>query len=368
MRGIVYDGEKARVTDALEVRPTGPGEVKVKMVAAGVCHSDQSVLDGTIPFPTPVVMGHEGAGIVEEVGSEVTTVKPGDHVVVATLANCGKCAECARGWPTRCRASMGNMTQPFTYEGKPAWNFAAASVFSEYTVVKEVQAVKIDDSVPLTSACLIGCGVVTGACCVWNRARVQTGETAVVYGVGGVGLNVIQALRVARASRIIAIDTLASKETFARQFGATDFINPAETPDVVGAVRDMVPYSDSARAGFMNAGGVNWAFDCVGHPAIIRDAVEMLDWGGNAVILGVPAPEVELSTLFARLTHVDRGIMGCRYGSVRPHADIPMIVDLYQSGQFLLDELVSATYPLEEFETVLDDLHHGKLARGVLTF
>ena len=118
----------------------------------------------------------------------------------------------------------------------------------------------------------------------------------------------------------------------------------------------------------MNAGGVDWAFDCVGHPAIIHDAVEMLDWGGNAVILGVPAPEVELSTLFARLTHVDRGIMGCRYGSVRPHADIPMIVELYKTGQFMLDELVSATYPLEEFETVLDDLHHGKLARGVLTF
>jgi Zn-dependent alcohol dehydrogenase len=368
VRGIVYDGEKARVTDALEVRAPGAGEVRIKVVAAGVCHSDQSVLDGTIPFPTPVVMGHEGAGIVEEVGSEVTTVKPGDHVVVATLANCGKCAPCGRGWPTRCRASMGNMTQPFTYEGKPAWNFAAASVFSEYTVVKEVQAVKIDDDVPLTAACLIGCGVVTGACCVWNRARVQTGETAVVYGVGGVGLNVIQALRVARASRIIAVDTVGAKEKFARQFGATDFINPTETPDVVGAVRAMVPFSPTAPAGFMNAGGVDWAFDCVGHPAIIKDAVEMLDWGGNVVILGVPAPEVELTTLFARLTHVDRGIMGCRYGSVRPHADIPMIIDLYKSGQFMLDELVSATYPLEEFETVLDDLHHGKLARGVLTF
>ena len=203
---------------------------------------------------------------------------------------------------------------------------------------------------------------------MWNRARVQTGETAVVFGVGGVGLNVIQALRVARASRIIAVDTVAAKEPFARQFGATDFINPTETADVVGEVRRMLPFNDAAPAGFANAGGVDWAFDCVGHPAIIKDAMEMLDWGGNVVILGVPAPEVELTSLFARLTHVDRGIMGCRYGSVRPHADIPMIVDLYKSGQFMLDELVSATYPLEEFETVLDDLHHGKLARGVLTF
>src|SRR5581483_6377602 len=239
MRGIVYDGEKATVTDLLEVRDPGAGEVKVKMVAAGVCHSDQSVLDGTIPFPTPVVMGHEGGGVVEALGSEVTTVRPGDHVVVTTLANCGRCAECARGWPTRCKQSMGNMSQPFSVGGTPAWNFAACSAFAEYTVVKEVQAVKIDASVPLTSACLIGCGVVTGACAVWNRAEVQRGQTAVVFGVGGVGLNVIQALRVARASLIIAIDTVAAKEVFARQFGATDFINPRGI-DVVAEVRSML--------------------------------------------------------------------------------------------------------------------------------
>jgi Zn-dependent alcohol dehydrogenase len=364
VRGIVYDGTSAVVTDALEVRAPGAGEVMVRMVAAGVCHSDQSVLDGTIPFPTPVVMGHEGAGIVEEVGSEVTTVAPGDHVVVTTLANCGRCDECATGWPTRCKKSLGNVTQPFTFNGEPAWNFAACSVFAERTVVKEVQAVRIDASVPLTSACLIGCGVVTGACCVWNRARVRTGETAVVFGVGGVGLNVIQALRVARASRIIAIDTIATKEKFARQFGATDFLNPRDT-DVVDEVRRLLGATPDA---FGNGGGADWVFDCVGNPRIVADGVEMLDWGGNVVILGVPGPTVEFSALFTRLTTVDRGVMGCRYGSVRPHHDIPMIIELYQSGQFMLDELVSATYPLEEFETVLHDLHEGRLARGVLTF
>ncbi len=364
MRGIVYDGEKARVTDALEVRAPGPREVRVKVVAAGVCHSDQSVLDGTIQFPTPVVMGHEGAGVVDAVGDLVTTVKPGDHVVVATLANCGMCAECARGWGTRCKKSMGNMSQPFTFEGKPAWNFAASSVFSEYTVVQEVQAVKIDEDVPLTSACLIGCGVVTGACCVWNRAGVRTGQTAVVFGVGGVGLNVIQGLKVARASRIIAVDMIPSKEEFARRFGATDFLD-ARNPDLVAEVRGLL---GAAAPSFMNAGGADWVFDCVGNAGIVRNGLEMLDWGGNVVILGVPPPEAELTALFARLTHVDRGIMGCRYGSVRPHHDVPMIIELYKSGQFLLDELVSATYPLEQFERVLDDLHEGKLARGVLTF
>ena len=364
MRGIVYDGVSAVVTDALEVRVPGAGEVMVRMVAAGVCHSDQSVLDGTIPFPTPVVMGHEGAGVVEEVGSEVTTVAPGDHVVVTTLASCGRCDECATGWPTRCKRSLGNMTQPFMFNGEPAWNFAACSVFAERTVVKEVQAVRIDPTVPLTSACLIGCGVVTGACCVWNRARVRTGETAVVFGVGGVGLNVIQALRVARASRIIAIDTVATKEKFARQFGATDFLNPRDI-DAVDEVRRLLGATPDA---FGNGGGADWVFDCVGNPRIVADGVEMLDWGGNVVILGVPGPAVEFSALFTRLTTVDRGVIGCRYGSVRPHHDIPMIIELYKSGQFMLDELVSATYPLEDFHTVVDDMHEGRLARGVLTF
>jgi len=367
VKGIVFNGERAVVTDALEIGHPAPTEVKVKIAAAGVCHSDVSVMDGTIQWPAPAVMGHEGAGVVVEVGSEVTTVKPGDHVVIATLANCGKCAACTQGWPTRCKKSMGNMSQPFTYEGKPAWNFAAASVFSEYTIVTETQAVVIDPEMPLTSACLIACGVVTGACCVWNRANVQRGQTAAVFGVGGVGLNVIQALRIAGARRIVALDTIVAKEDLARRFGATDFLD-ARDPDLVEKVRSMEPFSPQATSGFMNAGGVDWAFDCVGNATILRNAVEMLDWGGNAVILGVPPPDAELTALFSRLTHVDRGIMGCRYGSVRPHHDIPMIVDLYRSGEFLLDELVSATYPLEQFETVVEDLHEGKLARGVLTF
>jgi len=367
VRGIVFNGEKAEITDALEVRAPGPTEVKVKIAAAGVCHSDVSVMDGTIPFPTPVVMGHEGAGVVVEVGEQVTTTKPGDHVVIATLANCGMCAECNLGWPTRCKKSMGNMSQPFTFEGKPAWNFAAASVFSEYTVVAETQAVVIDAAMPLTSACLIGCGVVTGACCVWNRANVQRGQSAVVFGIGGVGLNVIQALRIAGARRIIAIDTLAHKEPLARRFGATDFLD-ARDPALVETVRALEPMSAAAVSGFMNAGGVDWAFDCVGNAGIVGDAMEMLDWGGTVVILGVPHATAELTVPFSRLTHVDRSVMGCRYGSVRPHHDIPMIVEQYNAGTFLLDELVSETYPLEQFETVVEDLHEGKLARGVLTF
>ena len=362
MRGIVFDGEKARVTTELEVRAPGPTEVKVRMVAAGVCHSDVSVINGTIPFPTPVVLGHEGAGVVEEVGSAVANVKVGDHVVLTTLASCGQCQYCSTGHPTWCRKSMGNMSQPFTFEGKPAWNFAAASVFADTTVVAENQAIPIDKDVPLSSACLIGCGVITGVGAVLNRARVAPGETAAVFGIGGIGLNVIQALKISAAGRIIAVDTVPAKESLALQFGATEFIDAAET-DAVKAIRALLP-----GTGVMGAGGVDWSFECVGHPAVLKNAIDVLDWGGNCVIIGVPPPDARLDARIGHFTHVDRGLLGCRYGSARPHHDIPLFVQLYKQGLLKLDELVSAMYPLEEFDTVVQDMHEGKLARGVLTF
>ena len=356
MRGIVFTGEKADITDALDVRPPGAGEVAVRMVAAGVCHSDLSVMNGTIPFPTPVVMGHEGAGVVEAVGDGVVTCKPGDHVVVSTLANCGVCKWCNTGNPTWCRQSLGNITQPFTYQGQPAWNFAATSSFAERIVVKQIQAVPVSKDIPLESACLIACGVLTGVGAVLNRARVQPGDTAAVFGSGGVGLNVIQGLRLSQATRIIAVDTMASKRQLALDFGATDFVDASDT-DAVAAVKEL-----------SGGEGVMWAFECVGHPAVLRNAVEVLQWGGNAVAVGVPKPTDELSVVITALTHVDRGVMGSRYGSAKPQRDIPMFVDLYLKGELKLDELVTKTYPLAEFDTVAHDMEEGKLARGVLTF
>jgi S-(hydroxymethyl)glutathione dehydrogenase/alcohol dehydrogenase len=366
MKGIVFTGDGARVMDGLAVRAPGPREVLVRVVAAGVCHSDVSVLDGTIPWPPPAVMGHEGAGIVEEVGPGVSHVKPGDHCVLATLAACGVCRYCTDGWPTRCRQTMGNIGQPFTLDGQPCNNFAGTSVFAECTIVTDYQVVKIPDDVPLTSASLIGCGVVTGAGSVFNRADLQGGETAVVYGCGGVGLNVIQACRIRGASRIIAIDTEPAKEALARQFGATDFLN-GKDDDIVEQVRALVPHSSAVVSGPMNAGGVDWVFDVVAHPVVTRNALEMLTWGGNVVIIGVPAPGVELTVSYSRLTHVDRGILGARYGSISPQRDIPKIVELYRRGEFLLDELVSATYPMEQFHEVVEAMDSGTLARGVLT-
>ena len=366
MRGIVYTGDDVEVTDKLDIGSPGPTQVKVRIAAAGVCHSDLSVINGTIPWKAPSVLGHEGAGVVEEVGTEVRSVKPGDHVVIATIANCGICRACNTGHPTWCIKSLGNVSTPFTYDGEPASNFAAASVFAEYTIVSEVQAVPISKEVPLTSACLIGCGVVTGVGSVLNRARVAPGETAAVFGVGGVGLNVIQGLRLAGASRIVAVDTVASKEDLARQFGATHFVD-ATSSDAVSEIQRIVPHGPERIAGALGPGGVTWSFDCVGHPAVLRSAMDALDWGGTAVAIGIPPRGSEVSVDVNGLAYVDRGLLGCRYGASRPHRDIPLMAELYLQGKLMLDELVTETKPLEGFRDIVDDMHEGRLARGVLT-
>jgi len=366
MRGIVYTGADATVTDKLGIGEPGPTEVKVKIEAAGVCHSDLSVINGTIPWKAPSVLGHEGAGVVEAVGSEVRSVKPGDHVVIATLASCGTCRACNTGHPTWCVRTLGNVSTPFTFEGEPASNFAAASVFAEYTIVKEVQAVRISKDVPFTSACLIGCGVLTGVGAVLNRAKVSPGDTAAVFGVGGVGLNVIQGLRLSAASRIVAVDTVAAKEGLARQFGATHFVD-ASSADAVEEIRKIVPHDPRSAAGALGPGGVKWSFDCVGHPAVLRNAIDALDWGGTAVAIGIPPRGTEVSVDVNTLAYVDRALLGCRYGSARPHHDIPLMVELYLEGRLMLDELVTETRPLEGFRDIVEAMHEGRLARGVLT-
>ena len=353
MRGIVFR-DKVEVTDAIELRDPRPNEVVVKIGAAGLCHSDVSVIDGTIPFPTPVVLGHEGAGVVEAVGAAVTTLEPGDHVVLSTLSNCGMCPACESGRPTMCVKSIGKLSRPFTVDGEKAFSFANVSAFAEHTVVLERQAVKIDADVPLSSAALIGCAVMTGVGAVLNRAKVSYGQSVAVIGLGGIGLNVIQASVLAGATRVIAVDTVAAKEDVARTFGATHFVD-ASKADSVEAIKSIVP------------GGVDFAFECVGHPAVIRNAIDSLGWSGSCVILGVPPATAEASFLVSGM-YMDKSILGCRYGSARPRADIPMVVELYKAGRLKLDELITRTYPLEDIEKAVHDLHAGELARGVLTF
>ncbi len=349
MRGVLFDGKRTEVVDDLEVRDPGPGEVQVAIAAAGLCHSDLSVVDGTIPFPVPVVLGHEGAGVVEAVGAGVSHVAPGDHVALSTLANCGACAECDRGRPTMCRQAIGRPGQPFVRGGRSLYQFASNSAFAERTVVKAVQAVRIPRELPLVSAALIGCGVLTGVGAVLNRARVDRGDRVVVIGTGGIGLNVIQGARIAGALRIVAVDSNPAKEEMARRFGATDFLTSTE------GVRDILPT------------GADHAFECVGRVELIREAVDLLDRHGQAVLLGVPPATAEASFRVSTL-YLDKSILGCRYGSSRPQRDIALYAELYRAGRLLLDELVTRTYPVEDFEKAAQDAEAGRVARAVLTF
>ncbi|WOT35494.1 Zn-dependent alcohol dehydrogenase [Streptomyces coeruleorubidus] len=349
MRGVIFDGKQVRVVTDLDVREPGPGEVRVAISAAGLCHSDLSVVDGTIPFPVPVVLGHEGAGVVETVGEGVTHVAPGDHVSLSTLANCGTCAECDRGRPTMCRQAIGRPGRPFRHAGQPVHQFAANSAFAERTVVKAVQAVRIPGDIPMPSAALIGCGVLTGVGAVLNRARVDRGDSVLVIGTGGIGLNVLQGARLAGALRIVAVDANPAKEEVARRFGATHFLTSTE------GVRDILPT------------GADHAFECVGRVELIRQAIDALDRHGQAILLGVPPATAEASFRVSSM-YLDKSILGCRYGSSRPQRDIALYAELYRQGRLLLDELVTRTYPVEDFEKAAADAGAGRVARGVLTF
>jgi Zn-dependent alcohol dehydrogenase len=280
----------------------------------------------------------------------VRNVKEGDHVVLSTLGNCGACQYCDAGQPTMCRSTFGERPQPFTWRDAPAYAFANASVFSERTVVKANQAVPIPADVPFETAALVGCGVLTGIGAVLQRARVPQGATVLVVGVGGIGLNVIQGAALAGASRIIAVDTNPGKREIAELFGATDFVESTE------AVRGVLK------------NGVDYAFECVGHVALIRACIELLDWGGTCVMLGVPAFTDEASFNVASM-YLDKGVLGCRYGSSQPQRDVRRYIALYQQGRLKLDELVSARYPLADIASAVHALESGELAaRGVLTF
>jgi S-(hydroxymethyl)glutathione dehydrogenase/alcohol dehydrogenase len=300
----------------------------------------------------PVVLGHEGAGVVDAVGSGVTSVREGDAVIVSTLAHCGRCVACEMGRPTECRnAPSPKDSQPFTVRGKPAFQFANASVFAEKTIVREQGAIPIDARVPFDRAALIGCGVMTGFGAVVNRAQVRTGSTMAVFGVGGIGLNCVQGGALSGASRIIAVDVMPQKLEWAKRFGATHAVDSSQE-DPVAAVRDLTH------------GGADYTFECVGNVAVIRQALEALGPGGALTIVGVP----KVGSTFEFVVHAlyqNKSILGCRYGTARPRRDFPILADLYLAGRLKIDELITQHYRLEEFDAALADMKKGQLARGV---
>ena len=354
MKAAVFHGAGRPVAiEDVRVKDPGPGEVRVALKAAGLCHSDLSVIDGSIPYPVPVVLGHEGAGIVDAVGAGVTAVAEGDTVVLSTLAHCGRCPACEVGRPTECRnAPNPKESQPFTLgDGTRAYAFANASAFVGATTVREQGAIPIDARVPFHCAALIGCGIMTGVGAVLNRARVEAGSSMAVFGLGGIGLSCVQGGVLAGAAKIVAVDVVPTKLDLARRLGATHAID-ASRDDPVAAIRDLT------------RGGADYTFEAVGNVAVIRQALDALGAGGALTVVGVP----KLGTKFDFVVHAlyqNKAILGCRYGTARPRKDFPMLADLYLGGRLKIDELITRRYALDDFPAALDDLKSGSLARGV---
>ncbi len=348
--------------DDIDIAPPGPGEVRIKVVASGVCHSDLSVQNGTIPLPTPIVLGHEGAGIVEELGEGVTSVSVGDHVVLSFVPACGECYQCRHDQSYICEKAASqaaggllDMTTRLTSNGAPLHQMACLGTYGNYAIVPEISVVKIPDDVPLDVAALIGCGVLTGVGAALNTADIRPGDTVAVIGCGGVGLNVIQGARIAGAGKIIAVDMFDSKLEMAKEFGATDTINAGEG-DPVGAVFAL------------NEGrGADVSFEVIGLGATIDQAINTTRAGGQVILVGVPRMDVNL-TLNAAFTflYLPKTIKGCWYGSSNVRTDVPKLLGLWKSGELKLKELISKEVTVDQVNEAFADMQAGTVARSVI--
>ncbi|MBV8302873.1 MAG: Zn-dependent alcohol dehydrogenase [Acidimicrobiia bacterium] len=342
-----------------------PGEVKVRMGASGVCHSDLSVQNGTLMGVAPIVLGHEGAGIIEEVGEGVTDFKPGDHVVISWVPQCGECYFCTRGQGELCKAADASLasgglldgTPRFSWKGAPLSQMAASGTFSEVSVIPESGAVKIPDDVDMKVAALIGCGVLTGVGAALNTADIKKGDTVAVVGCGGVGLNVIQGARIAGAGEIIAIDMNETKLQMAKEFGATATIN-ASQGDPVSQVMSMTEER-----------GADVAFEVIGLGPTIDQTITMTRRGGQAILVGVPRMDVMVTIpAFLGLVLQEKTIKGCWYGSSNVRQDVPKLIDLYKKGDLKLDELISREISLDEVNDAFEAMKTGEVARSVIVY
>ena len=363
---VAWEAGKPLVIEEVDVAGPKAGEVLVQIVATGVCHTDAYTLSGKDPegiFPS--ILGHEGAGIVQEVGEGVTSLKPGDHVIPLYTAECRQCKFCLSGKTNLCQAVratqgqglMPDSTSRFSMNGKMLHHYMGTSTFSEYTVVPEISLAKVSKEAPMDKICLLGCGVTTGIGAVLNTAKVEPGSTVAVFGLGGIGLSVIQGAVMAKAERIIAIDVNDSKETMARQFGATDFINPTQYSDPIQDV--IVELTD---------GGVDYSFECIGNVNVMRSALECCHKGwGESVIIGVAGAGEEIATRPFQLV-TGRVWKGSAFGGVKGRTELPGYVDRYMKGEIKIDEFVTHTMGLEDINTAFDLLHEGKSIRSVILF
>ncbi|MDN3516415.1 S-(hydroxymethyl)glutathione dehydrogenase/class III alcohol dehydrogenase [Aquisalimonas lutea] len=363
---LAMEANQPLVLEEIDVAGPRKGEVLVRMVATSVCHTDAYTLSGADPeglFPS--VLGHEGAGVVQEVGEGVTSVQPGDHVIPLYTAECGECKFCRSGKTNLCsavRATQGQGVMPdgtsrFSLNGKPLHHYMGCSTFSEYTVLPEVSLAKVSKDAPLDKICLLGCGVTTGIGAVRNTAKVEPGATVAVFGLGAIGLAVIQGAQMVGAERIIAIDVNPEKFKLAGQFGATEFVNPNDYDDPIQQV--IIDLTD---------GGVDYSFECIGNVNVMRSALECCHKGwGESVIIGVAGAGEEIHTRPVQLV-TGRVWKGSAFGGVKGRSELPGYVDDYMQGRIRIDEFITHDMPFEEINEAFELLHRGESIRTVLHY
>ena len=363
---VAWEAKRPLEIEEVAVAAPKQGEVLVRIVATGVCHTDAYTLSGADPegiFPT--ILGHEGGGIVEEVGPGVTSVAVGDHVIPLYTPECGKCKFCLSGKTNLCqaiRATQGKGLMPdgtsrFSVKGREVFHYMGTSTFSEYTVLPEIALAKINKAAPLEKVCLLGCGVTTGMGAVRNTAKVEPGSTVAIFGLGGIGLSAIIGAVMAKASRIIGIDINPDKFEIARQLGATDVINPKDYDRPIQEV--LVEMTD---------GGVDYSFECIGNVQVMRAALECCHKGwGESVIIGVAGAGQEISTRPFQLV-TGRVWRGSAFGGVRGRTELPDYVERYLKGEFELDTFITHTMGLEDINKAFDLMHEGKSIRSVILY
>jgi S-(hydroxymethyl)glutathione dehydrogenase / alcohol dehydrogenase len=353
--------EVGRPLEVQDVELDGPrqGEVLVRIAATGVCHSDLHYIKGDLIMPLPLVLGHEAAGVVESVGPGVTSVRAGDHVIILFAPACGHCRYCDAGRPHLCemryrsRGKMPDGTTRLHINGIDLHHFTCVSSWAERAVVPEAGVLPVDNDLPLTVGALLGCAVTTGVGAVLNTAHVTPGSSVVVIGLGGVGLNVVQGARIAGAARIIGMDLLEHRLAAARRFGATHTVH-ARHENPVRAIQELT------------GGGADYAFEVIGRAATVRLAVDCLARGGVAVAVGIPPAKEDLSTPGTAFVMNEKTLRGCFYGSARLRFEIPRLISLYRAGLLMLDELVTASFPLDRVNEAVAALDRGDGLRSIL--
>jgi S-(hydroxymethyl)glutathione dehydrogenase/alcohol dehydrogenase len=354
MRGVVWDGVRLHLTDQLAVREPGPGEVQVRVLASGICHSDLNAMDYPM-MPTPIVLGHEAAGVVKAIGSGVVNVKVGEPVMVGSQTPCGQCRECQSERYIACDMAYAPVAPPFTWRGQPTHSFANISSFASLITVKAEQLVNTEGLKP-SAAALVGCAVSTGYGAARNLGEVRRGDVVVVFGVGGIGINAIQGARVAGAARVIAVDVNPDKESAARKFGASDFILLPRGLDSGGIAEHV-----TAAVG----GAVDVVIECSGAPAAVEASIRIPKRSGTCVLVGQPAPQAMASFNVFGFT-LGRKIVSQLNGGTNPRRDFATLIDLARKGEIDIDSQITRVWPLAEFETAMAALRSGQVVRAVL--